>query len=489
MPRRLPEHRRPQRRARVRLRRGAPPHRGLRGARRALRRSREPVRGHGLRRSEAPRGLLYHRYRIDADGTILDAKIVPPTSQNQLAIEDDLRGGRRALRPPRRRRPARLCEQAIRNYDPCISCATHFLTLEVERRVTGRRDRRRQRVPRRRRRRARRRRAARRAASRRGRGRPCEQEPSRLIDAWKGARAAVVVDAVASGAEPGTLHRFDASADPVPARTSSARRRTRSASARRWSSRARSARLPTRIVVFGVEGEEFAAGEGLTHPVEAAVEPAVGRSWRNSSACYERRSRARASADERRAAEDRGGRRVGGATRVTRVGVRLGALSHFTPDHFRSTSRTPRAGRWPRAPRSTLPSTTTSRPSAPATSCSRASRSRSPSRRCLMCLGSIAVLGRELGGRGRAARPARRRQRRPALVRPRRATRAHLLVHLGIPVEVLEPTAAREALALRAGPTTSASRSRCAHARRSQRAPSASRSPSRPRSSAGSPST
>ena len=41
--------------------------------------------------SEAPRGLLYHRYRLDADGTILDAKIVPPTSQNQLAIEDDLR--------------------------------------------------------------------------------------------------------------------------------------------------------------------------------------------------------------------------------------------------------------------------------------------------------------------------------------------------------------------------------------------------------------
>jgi coenzyme F420-reducing hydrogenase alpha subunit len=93
----------------------------------------EPVAGVGYGTTEAPRGLLYHRYRIDGDGTILDAKIVPPTSQNQLAIEDDLRGvveryatlGDEELRG--------LCEQTIRNYDPCISCATHFLSLEVER--------------------------------------------------------------------------------------------------------------------------------------------------------------------------------------------------------------------------------------------------------------------------------------------------------------------------------------------------------------------
>jgi coenzyme F420-reducing hydrogenase alpha subunit len=94
----------------------------------------EPSAGVGCGASEAPRGLLYHRYEIDADGTILDAKIVPPTSQNQLAIEDDLRGvvGRHADRPDDELRG--LCEQTIRNYDPCISCATHFLTLEVERR-------------------------------------------------------------------------------------------------------------------------------------------------------------------------------------------------------------------------------------------------------------------------------------------------------------------------------------------------------------------
>jgi coenzyme F420-reducing hydrogenase alpha subunit len=93
----------------------------------------EPVAGVGHGATEAPRGLLYHRYEISEEGTILDAKIVPPTSQNQLAIEDDLRGvvGRYADRPDDELR--HLCEQTIRNYDPCISCATHFLSLEVER--------------------------------------------------------------------------------------------------------------------------------------------------------------------------------------------------------------------------------------------------------------------------------------------------------------------------------------------------------------------
>jgi sulfhydrogenase subunit alpha len=94
----------------------------------------EPRAGVGYGVSEAPRGLLYHRYRLDVDGTILDAKIVPPTSQNQLAMEDDLRGvvSLYAELPDDELRD--LCEQTIRNYDPCISCATHFLTLEVERR-------------------------------------------------------------------------------------------------------------------------------------------------------------------------------------------------------------------------------------------------------------------------------------------------------------------------------------------------------------------
>lgn len=93
-----------------------------------------PVEGTGYGVSEAPRGLIYHRYRTDAEGAILDAKIVPPTSQNQGAIEADLRDvvGRHTHLGDDELRG--LCEQTIRNYDPCISCATHFLKLTVERR-------------------------------------------------------------------------------------------------------------------------------------------------------------------------------------------------------------------------------------------------------------------------------------------------------------------------------------------------------------------
>ncbi|MDH3307760.1 MAG: Ni/Fe hydrogenase subunit alpha [Acidimicrobiia bacterium] len=87
--------------------------------------------GHGV--SEAPRGLLFHRYRLDESGHITDAQIIPPTSQVQLTMEEDLR----ALLPGILDRPdeeiRHTVEQAIRNFDPCISCATHFLTLEIER--------------------------------------------------------------------------------------------------------------------------------------------------------------------------------------------------------------------------------------------------------------------------------------------------------------------------------------------------------------------
>jgi coenzyme F420-reducing hydrogenase alpha subunit len=93
----------------------------------------EPRAGVGYGLSEAPRGLLYHRYRLDADGMILDAKIVPPTSQNQLAIEEDLRGVVTAYAELPDEELRNLCEQTIRNYDPCISCATHFLAFDVSR--------------------------------------------------------------------------------------------------------------------------------------------------------------------------------------------------------------------------------------------------------------------------------------------------------------------------------------------------------------------
>ncbi len=87
--------------------------------------------GHGA--SEAPRGLLYHRYEIDGGGLIADAQIVPPTSQNQGSIEEDLRQFVRSRTHMDDETLTWQLEQAIRNYDPCISCATHFLDLTVER--------------------------------------------------------------------------------------------------------------------------------------------------------------------------------------------------------------------------------------------------------------------------------------------------------------------------------------------------------------------
>ncbi len=92
-----------------------------------------PRAGLGYGASEAPRGLLYQRYEFDADGTILSARIVPPTSQNQAAIERDLRRFVQARLDLDDEQLTRACERAIRNYDPCISCATHFLTLSVDR--------------------------------------------------------------------------------------------------------------------------------------------------------------------------------------------------------------------------------------------------------------------------------------------------------------------------------------------------------------------
>jgi len=88
--------------------------------------------GQGSAATEAPRGLLYHRYKFDAGGIIYDAKIVPPTSQNQKSIEDDLRILLPRFSDLPKAQMTHLCEQAIRNHDPCISCATHFLRLDFE---------------------------------------------------------------------------------------------------------------------------------------------------------------------------------------------------------------------------------------------------------------------------------------------------------------------------------------------------------------------
>jgi sulfhydrogenase subunit alpha len=93
----------------------------------------EPRAGVGHGATEAPRGMLYHRYALAEDGSILHACIIPPTSQNQRSIEEDLcevATGAIDLEDDALRH---LCEQAIRNHDPCISCACHFLTLTVQR--------------------------------------------------------------------------------------------------------------------------------------------------------------------------------------------------------------------------------------------------------------------------------------------------------------------------------------------------------------------
>ncbi len=88
--------------------------------------------GEGAGASEAPRGLLYHRYRIDDQGRILFAKIVPPTAQNLPRIEEDLFALAPQLVAMPQEQAELTAEHLVRSYDPCISCATHFLKLKIE---------------------------------------------------------------------------------------------------------------------------------------------------------------------------------------------------------------------------------------------------------------------------------------------------------------------------------------------------------------------
>jgi coenzyme F420-reducing hydrogenase alpha subunit len=89
--------------------------------------------GEGHACTEAPRGTLYHRYRLDGAGTLTDARIIPPTAQNQPSIEADLRRLVQAHLHLEHDALRHRCEQLIRSYDPCISCSTHFLDLRVTR--------------------------------------------------------------------------------------------------------------------------------------------------------------------------------------------------------------------------------------------------------------------------------------------------------------------------------------------------------------------
>ena len=89
--------------------------------------------GEGTSATEAPRGLLYHRYAVDEQGRVVSANIVPPTSQNQSQIEEDLRHYLPEVLDQDEPSIAAACERLVRSYDPCISCSTHFLRVTLER--------------------------------------------------------------------------------------------------------------------------------------------------------------------------------------------------------------------------------------------------------------------------------------------------------------------------------------------------------------------
>jgi sulfhydrogenase subunit alpha len=89
--------------------------------------------GEGAGASEAPRGLLYHRYVIDERGMVCYAKITPPTAQNYAQMEADLWQFAPSVLDLPHEETTLACEHLVRTYDPCISCSTHFLTLRVER--------------------------------------------------------------------------------------------------------------------------------------------------------------------------------------------------------------------------------------------------------------------------------------------------------------------------------------------------------------------
>ena len=123
-----------------------------------------------------------------------------------------------------------------------------------------------------------------------------EGDLASLLDAWQGAAAAVLIDATSSGSEPGTIRRYEAHERPLPSVFS--RSSTHSFGVAEAIELARAlGQLPARVVVFGIEGHDFAPGEGLSPEVDAAVDEVVRR--------------------------------------VSEEATGLGALSHFSPDHFR----------------------------------------------------------------------------------------------------------------------------------------------------------
>ena len=92
-----------------------------------------PQAGTGVGCTEAPRGICWHRYTLDDTGIVRDARIIPPTSQNQKVMENDMRHFVEQNLDLPHDDLQWQCEQGIRNYDPCISCSCHFLKLHVDR--------------------------------------------------------------------------------------------------------------------------------------------------------------------------------------------------------------------------------------------------------------------------------------------------------------------------------------------------------------------
>ena len=234
----------------------------------------EPVAGTGYGVSEAPRGMLYHRYRVDADGAILDAKIVPPTSQNQRAIEDDLRARRRPQPGARRRSAA----GPVRADDPQLR-PVHILRDPLPRprgeppMIAGRRvmvglgnrfrgdDR-----------------AGLELADRLLARAPhgvqviaIEGDPVPLLEIFAEAELVLVADAVSGGAEPGVICRFDASQEPVPGAVFGASTHAFGLAETIELARALG-RLNARVIVYGICGADFGPTEDLTPTVEAALD-------------------------------------------------------------------------------------------------------------------------------------------------------------------------------------------------------------------------
>jgi len=82
--------------------------------------------------TEAPRGILYHAYKVDDQGFVIDTNIIPPTAQNLAAIEDDIKSQEEIIWKESFERAKLLVEQTIRNYDPCISCSVHTIRIIIE---------------------------------------------------------------------------------------------------------------------------------------------------------------------------------------------------------------------------------------------------------------------------------------------------------------------------------------------------------------------